>query len=442
MPWPASRPRRRRAAPAALVARTLLAIALAAIACVVGLALLPEPDGAVLAVQSLTLLGVGIGARWIHLGSHRAGLAAVAATVGQCVMAVIVLGLVRGPEHVALVPAAQVAGDLVVAAIFMVALRRQVGPIRISLDFAPLWPLVARARHLVASALLGIAIYSTGLVVLRLSRGTTDAGYFTAAYTLVTFFLNVGAMYNLSLLPTLTRLAAEPARQRALFQDAVIHVLAVGLPLAVGGAMLAGPVVGLVYGTKFAAASIAFGLLVWSIPLNLLRDVPLMALMAAGEERLVFRVTVAGAVVSVGLGLALVPRFGLAGAGAAADHAGPRARADLPEPVSRGDQHRDRRAAGRGGVRALAHADVLEGRARVQRAPAADGRGGHGPELVQVQHDQGESGAADEEIGGAERHAEPAAALHPQQRGEIGARRRGGCRVERVHPVHEGHLTA
>ena len=45
-------------------------------------------------------------------------------------------------------------------------------------------------------------------------------------------------------------------------------------------------------------------------------------------------------------------------AGAAAHHAGPRARAHLPEPLPRRDQHRDRRAAERGGVRALAHADV------------------------------------------------------------------------------------
>ena len=66
----------------------------------------------------------------------------------------------------------------------------------------------------------------------------------------------------------------------------------------------------------------------------------------------------------------------------AADHAGPRARAHLPEPLPRGDQHRDRRAGGRRGVRALAHPDVLEGRARVQRPPAAHGRGGHGPRVL------------------------------------------------------------
>jgi len=48
------------------------------------------------------------------------------------------------------------------------------------------------------------------------------------------------------------------------------------------------------------------------------------------------------------------------------------------------------------------------------------GGSGHGPELVQVQHDQDEPGTADEEISGAERDPEPAPTLDPQQRGEIG----------------------
>ena len=67
---------------------------------------------------------------------------------------------------------------------------------------------------------------------------------------------------------------------------------------------------------------------------------------------------------------------------AAAHHAGSRARPHLPEPLPRRDQHRDRRAAERGGVRALAHADVPRRRAAVQPPAAPHGRGGHGPGVV------------------------------------------------------------
>ena len=73
---------------------------------------------------------------------------------------------------------------------------------------------------------------------------------------------------------------------------------------------------------------------------------------------------------------------GRAGARAPTDHGGPGARAHLSQPVPRRDQHRDRRAGERRGVRALAHADVPHRRARVQQSSPPHGRGGHGPGVV------------------------------------------------------------
>jgi hypothetical protein len=67
---------------------------------------------------------------------------------------------------------------------------------------------------------------------------------------------------------------------------------------------------------------------------------------------------------------------------------------------------------------------------------------GDGPELVEVEHDQREAGTASQQIGGAQRRAEAAGTLHPEQRGEIDPGRRGGGRIERIHPVHVGHLPA
>jgi O-antigen/teichoic acid export membrane protein len=302
------------AAPTVLTVRTLLALALAGGVSLGGLLLLPEPDGAVLALQSLTLFAVGMGTRWIHLGFRRTALAAAATTAGQLLMAAVVFALVRGPGDVAAVPAAQALGDLAAAALLLLALRRIAGPLRVAIDWSVVRRLLGRAWHLVASALLGIAIFTAGILLLRAFSGAAAAGYYAASYTLVTFLLNVGAMYNLSLLPSLTSLAADPARQHALYQAAVAHVFAASLPVAVGGSMLAGPIVTTVFGSGYAPAALPLALLVWSLPLNLARDVPLMALMSAGRERLVLRVTLFSAVLSAALGLALVPRFGLAGA--------------------------------------------------------------------------------------------------------------------------------
>jgi hypothetical protein len=58
-------------------------------------------------------------------------------------------------------------------------------------------------------------------------------------------------------------------------------------------------------------------ILIWAIPLNLLRDVPLMALLSAEGERWVFRVTLVSAGLNLVLNIALIPPFGLMGAASA-----------------------------------------------------------------------------------------------------------------------------
>ncbi len=68
--------------------------------------------------------------------------------------------------------------------------------------------------------------------------------------------------------------------------------------------------------------------------------------------------------------------------------------------------------------------------------------GGHRPQIIEVQHDQGKARAAGQQVGGAEGHPEAASAAHPEQRREIGPGRRGGVGIERVGGVHEGHLSA
>lgn len=67
---------------------------------------------------------------------------------------------------------------------------------------------------------------------------------------------------------------------------------------------------------------------------------------------------------------------GRPGDDAPAHHGGACPRAHLPQPLPGRDQHRHRRAGERERVRALAHADVPQGRAPVRRPAPPHGRGG------------------------------------------------------------------
>jgi len=303
-----------RIAPSVLGFRTLLGALLAVVLAMAGLLFLPQPDGAVVAVYGLTLLAVGLNTRWIHLGADRSRIAAAALTAGQLFMALLVLALVRGPGDVTAVAGAQVAGDLLAAGLLVVALGATGRTLTIRVDWKALKPILPRAWALVASALLGILIYNADFIFLRVLHGSAAVGYYAAGYTLVTFFLNIGIAYNLSLLPSLTRLRGSKQELEELYHTSLAQVFAVGVPAAVGGSLLAAQITGFLFGPGYAASAVPFALLIWSIPLNLLRDVPLMALLSSEGERWVFRVTLWAAVLNFALNIALIPSLGTLGA--------------------------------------------------------------------------------------------------------------------------------
>ncbi len=301
-------------ASSALTARALMSLGLVAAIGSVGLFLLPAPEGPVLAAYSLTLLAVGIGSRWVHVGKERTRLVAVARTVGEAGFVLLVLAAVRSPEHLIRVPFAKFAGDLLAALILLVGVYRLGIRVRPKLDLARLKPLARRAAPLVLSAFFGLMIYNADLIFIRAFRGQADVGHYAAAYTLISFLSNLGIAYSLSLLPTLTRLAVRRDEQMGLYHTAHAHVFAVGFPIAAGGALLAAPIIGLVFGGEYAPGAAALAILIWSIPLALARDLPITALMSGGREDAIVRLTGKAAAINLVLNFALVPTLGIVGA--------------------------------------------------------------------------------------------------------------------------------
>lgn len=304
-------------APAILSLRLLVALLIVLIVMAGGLLLLPQPDGAILAVYSLTLLGVAANTRWIHLGLEDASKVAVARIVGESTMVVLVVLLVRTAGDLARVPLAQFCGDLLAMTLLALALRKRGIRLRLTWDRAAAAPVFRRAWPLVMHALLGLMIYNSDLIFLRSFRTAAEVGYYVAAYTLISFLLNLGIAYSQSLLPTLTRLAVEPERQQSLYQNAMAQVFAASLPVAIGGYLLAPGIIRVVFGPGYEPAVIALQILIWSIPVAFYRNVPQMGLISAGRQDRVLRITFTSAMLNLLLNILVIPRYGMAGAAAA-----------------------------------------------------------------------------------------------------------------------------
>ncbi len=296
-----------------LLARVLIGCTLAVIVASGGFFLMGQPDGAVLALYALLLLPTGASSRWVHIGLEQAGRVAVARVLGEALRAALVLLLVTSAASLFWAVAAHVLGEALTALILLFALRgwlqwrsdRTVESVR---------PLLRRASPLAVTALLGLVIYNSDLVLLRLFRGVEPVGIYLAAFTLIALLGNLAGTYGSALLPSLTRASVEDGSRVRLFVTALSQVLAVAVPVTVGGIFLAPQIIDLFFTSEYVASGPILQVLMISIFLLLGRAVIRAALIASGLQRQDMWIAAVAAAVSLGSNLLVIPRFGAIGA--------------------------------------------------------------------------------------------------------------------------------
>lgn len=303
--------------PALLHARLVVAVGLAVLTAAAALALLPAPDGPVLAAYALTLVPIAANPRWVAIGLGRARAAAAARVAGELVLLALALLLVRIPADVGKVPLAQVAGDVAAAAFVAVALARAGSALRVGRSWRPAAGVLRQSLPLAGHALLGLVMFNADLLFLRAFRDRVEVGQYAAAYTLVSFFVNLGVTYYHSLLPAMSRLEGQAARLQAVYGLALARALAAGLPVAVGGAAIASGVLRLFFGEGYVRAAVPLAVLLASIPVSLFRNVAQAGLVAGGRPDALLRTSLVAAPVNLALNLLLIPPYGMLGAAAA-----------------------------------------------------------------------------------------------------------------------------
>lgn len=299
-----------------LLVRFAFSSALALVLAAVGLLVLTEPEGSTVALYSLALLAVGANAKWVHVGLDRSGTASTARLIAESVKLLAVVSLVRGPADFYVVPLAHVAGDSLGALWMLVAMRAAGVRPRFVIDRTLTTTALAHARPLLLTGVLGMLLYNADVVMLRIFRDRTEVGLYIVAYTLLNFLGVLGGVITLSVLPTLRRLRDDLRRRDDIYFTAMARALAAGLPIAVGGALLATPLIELVFGPAYQRSASALSILIWTFPLLLLRSVEQGALIAHGRQDRVMHITAIAAALNVGFNLIAVPRFGMLGAAA------------------------------------------------------------------------------------------------------------------------------
>ena len=241
-------------ASAVMGVRIALALFVTALSVLAVQLLVPEPERSVLSLYLLTMIPIAASTKWIHVGLEDTRPIGIARVLGETLGLAIVLAVMLHSADLWAPPVAQIASEALIAFILMMVLRRRGHVFKISWNPGTALPVFKAALPLLVHTLLGLLIYNSDLIFLRLFRDSEQLGYYAAAYTLISLLSNLGIAYGMSLLPTLTRIGAGTAEEKDLYHTALAQVYAVCFPVAIGGCLLAERIIGLAFGPQYSAS--------------------------------------------------------------------------------------------------------------------------------------------------------------------------------------------
>ncbi len=270
------------------------------------------------AMASVMALAIPIqasaGGEWLLQARGKFGAVTLGRTGGAVAAALLRIGLILGGASVMGFASAYVAETLT-AAVLIVFAMRQIPDVRWSprLDFVIARRLLAQSWPILLSGVAVFVYLKTDQIMLGWMLGPEAVGVYTTALRLAEPWQALWVVIPVALFPALARLQTGAQRLEAMQKQLdVLFVLSacVALPTT----LLADTIIGIVFGSQYAAAGPMLAVLAWSPVFAALGAASGRWMVLENLNRHVFSRTLLGALLNVALNILLIPRFGGIGA--------------------------------------------------------------------------------------------------------------------------------
>jgi O-antigen/teichoic acid export membrane protein len=191
------------------------------------------------------------------------------------------------------------------------------------IDFTPrisprAWPGLVRSGLPFMFISLSLTIsFRFDTVILSKLQPEHVVGWYNVAYGLSRSLTYALAGFSVAMVPSLSRtFIHDAARVEIWYSRSIKFIALMALPIAVGGMLVAEPLVRALYTDEFLPAARALRIIIWDVPLLLFASFCGNMTTIVGEERSAARIYGASAAANILLNLLFIPRFGYLGASA------------------------------------------------------------------------------------------------------------------------------
>jgi len=276
----------------------------------------PAETKYLIVLYGLALFPFALHLEWLFQGIEKMEYIAIAQIIGATLYVALILSLIKSPEQLLTIPLLYTVFLWLLPAFFLVFMaRRYFGLVKPRFD-APFWKGLIQQALPMGFAFLMIQIYyNLDTVMLGFMRSNEEVGYYNAAYKMIFFLLTLAGLYYAAIFPVISKYykTSLESLQRLLSGTARVMVI-VGLPIAVGGTLLAGPLLNLIYGSEYSSGIIGFQILVWAVAITWVSATYGHSLLACDrQKKYAVRVAI-GTAGNIVLNFILIPHYGLIGA--------------------------------------------------------------------------------------------------------------------------------
>lgn len=262
------------------------------------------------------LAGVQVPLEGVLAAHERFDYVAAIGVLGQVVF-VIVGGafLLSGHSYIWLIVASIVCQVPAVGLALFGVLRNRLLTMRVRLQPSTWFGLIRGGLPFGIIAFTLSLAYKVDTIILK--EFTTDAmvGWYNAAYNLVFSLMFLINGFKEAIVPTLARTyVSDPDQVTRWYVRTVKVLLVIALPIAVGGMLLAFPLIEMLYTRAFLPSGMALMVLIWDVPFLMYTAFCGNITTIINEERQAARIYGINAVANVLLNLWAIPRYGVMGA--------------------------------------------------------------------------------------------------------------------------------
>lgn len=166
----------------------------------------------------------------------------------------------------------------------------------------------------VISLMLSIA-FKIDTIILKGYTSDEVVGWYNAAYNLVFSLMFLTAGFKDAIVPSLTRTyVTDPQQVERWYYRTNKVMIILSLPIAVGGMIVARPLIELLYTQAYAPSGLALAILIWDVPFLMYASFCGNISTIIVAERKAARVYAINAVLNILMNLYAIPRYGLIGA--------------------------------------------------------------------------------------------------------------------------------